>query len=116
MNPWKGDIAYAYSKVTPKIQSIEIKEGSDRVHKLLGSKTSIDSLLFHASGYVSIRITSHQGWVNTPGVQNSLPDFHKFLGDKLRTQEQGIDTIIWSAVSTQVKSDAPNGSFIFGII
>merc|ERR1712232_1107877 len=35
----------------------------------------------------------------TPGVAKSLPTFNDKLGDKLRSSEQGADTILWLAVS-----------------
>ena len=37
----------------------------------------------------------HPGWVDTPGVQASLPTFHKVTGPCLRDAEQGADTIVW---------------------
>lgn len=37
----------------------------------------------------------HPGWVDTPGVQTSLPGFHRVTGKLLRTPEQGADTIVW---------------------
>jgi NAD(P)-dependent dehydrogenase (short-subunit alcohol dehydrogenase family) len=37
----------------------------------------------------------HPGWADTPGVESSLPRFHKVLGPILRSVEQGIDTLIW---------------------
>jgi NAD(P)-dependent dehydrogenase (short-subunit alcohol dehydrogenase family) len=37
----------------------------------------------------------HPGWVDTPGVQTSLPRFRRVLGPALRTPEQGADTIVW---------------------
>ncbi len=46
------------------------------------------------------RITAHAmhpGWVDTPGVETSLPSFHRLLGPALRTPEQGADTIVWLA-------------------
>jgi hypothetical protein len=30
--------------------------------------------------------------------------------------EQGADTILWAAIADQVKTTAPNGSFLFGIL
>ena len=39
----------------------------------------------------------HPGWADTPGVQNSLPGFHKVMRTLLRTPEQGADTITWLA-------------------
>ncbi len=39
--------------------------------------------------------TLHPGWVDTPGVQRSLPVFRKNLRRILRTPEQGADTALW---------------------
>lgn len=37
----------------------------------------------------------HPGWVDTPGVQASLPGFHRVTGPLLRTPDDGADTIVW---------------------
>ncbi|MGK2939471.1 MAG: SDR family NAD(P)-dependent oxidoreductase [Solirubrobacteraceae bacterium] len=37
----------------------------------------------------------HPGWVDTPGVQESLPTFNKVMGPLLRDAAQGADTIVW---------------------
>lgn len=37
----------------------------------------------------------HPGWVDTPGVQESLPTFNKVMGPLLRDAGQGADTIVW---------------------
>ncbi|XP_068605422.1 dehydrogenase/reductase SDR family member 12-like [Brachionichthys hirsutus] len=41
----------------------------------------------------------HPGWVDTPAVSTSMPRFHQMMGDRLRTAEQGADTVVWLAVS-----------------
>ena len=41
----------------------------------------------------------HPGWVDTPGLETSLPAFHRQLGRWLRTPEEGADTIVWLAAS-----------------
>lgn len=43
----------------------------------------------------------HPGWVKTQGVKNSLPSFYKWMKNRLRTPEQGADTIIYLALSTK---------------
>ncbi|KAK6940069.1 Short-chain dehydrogenase/reductase SDR [Dillenia turbinata] len=45
----------------------------------------------------------HPGWAETPGVAKSLPSFNEKLSEKLRTSEQGADTIIWLALQPQNK-------------
>ncbi len=47
-----------------------------------------DGVLVHAM---------HPGWADTPGVEASLPTFHRVVGPLLRTPEQGADTIVWLA-------------------
>ncbi len=42
---------------------------------------------------------THPGWVNTPGVKESLPGFYKVMGPLLRSTEQGADTILWLAAN-----------------
>ena len=37
----------------------------------------------------------HPGWVDTPGLQSSLPSFHSATKRLLRTPRQGADTILW---------------------
>ena len=39
----------------------------------------------------------HPGWADTPGVETSLPRFHRLLGPLLRTPDEGADTIAWLA-------------------
>jgi dehydrogenase/reductase SDR family protein 12 len=41
----------------------------------------------------------HPGWVDTPGLEKSLPGFHRQLSPWLRTPEQGADTIVWLAAA-----------------
>ncbi|MGY6555712.1 MAG: SDR family NAD(P)-dependent oxidoreductase [Wenzhouxiangella sp.] len=39
----------------------------------------------------------HPGWVDTEGVQSSLPGFRRTLKAVLRDAEQGADTVLWLA-------------------
>jgi NAD(P)-dependent dehydrogenase (short-subunit alcohol dehydrogenase family) len=41
----------------------------------------------------------HPGWVDTPGLERSLPAFHRQLSPWLRSPEQGADTIVWLAAA-----------------
>ncbi len=41
----------------------------------------------------------HPGWVETPGVQTSLPRFWEFTKERLRTPEEGADTVVWLAAA-----------------
>nr|GMD56044.1 dehydrogenase/reductase SDR family member 12 [Ipomoea batatas] len=53
----------------------------------------------------------HPGWAETPGVTQSLPSFSKALEGKLRTSEEGADTVIWLAL--QPKEKLVSGAFYF---
>lgn len=37
----------------------------------------------------------HPGWVDTPGLETSLPRFHRLLRPMLRDAAQGADTAVW---------------------
>ncbi len=41
----------------------------------------------------------HPGWVDTPGVETSLPRFGKIMGPILRDAEQGADTMVYLAAT-----------------
>ncbi|KAJ0795887.1 putative NADP-retinol dehydrogenase [Helianthus annuus] len=53
----------------------------------------------------------HPGWAATPGVATSLPSFSKSFEGKLRTSEEGADTVIWLAL--QPKEKLVSGGFYF---
>ena len=43
----------------------------------------------------------HPGWADTPGVESALPGFYRVTKRFLRTPEEGADTIVWLAASTE---------------
>jgi NAD(P)-dependent dehydrogenase (short-subunit alcohol dehydrogenase family) len=43
----------------------------------------------------------HPGWADTPGVETALPGFYRATRRLLRTPEEGADTIVWLAASTE---------------
>jgi NAD(P)-dependent dehydrogenase (short-subunit alcohol dehydrogenase family) len=49
---------------------------------------------------------THPGWVDTPGVKDSLPGFHRVMSPLLRSPEQGADTIMWLATSSAVATES----------
>ena len=44
---------------------------------------------------------AHPGWVDTPGIADSLPPFKKLTRPILRTPEQGADTFVWLAAARE---------------
>ncbi|XP_044475695.1 dehydrogenase/reductase SDR family member 12 isoform X2 [Mangifera indica] len=53
----------------------------------------------------------HPGWAETPGVAKSLPSFSERFAGKLRTSEEGADTVVWLAL--QPKEKLASGAFYF---
>lgn len=52
----------------------------------------------------------HPGWVDTPGVESSIPKFYKFTKCRLREPWQGADTIVWLLLSEGIST---SGDFYF---
>ena len=51
----------------------------------------------------------HPGWADTPSVRSSIPRFWRVMRQRLRTPEEGADTIVWLAVAPAL----PSGRFWF---
>ncbi len=43
----------------------------------------------------------HPGWADTPGVETALPAFYRATRPLLRSPQEGADTIVWLAASTE---------------
>ena len=58
----------------------------------------------------------HPGWSDTPAVQTSMPSFRERMLSKLRTPEEGADTLVWACCYKDLESDPsyPNGCFLQG--
>jgi dehydrogenase/reductase SDR family member 12 len=50
--------------------------------------------------------SAHPGWVATEGVKEAMPGFYNSLQDKLRTLEQGADTVVWLCLEDSEKIEA----------
>lgn len=48
-----------------------------------------------------------------PAVSKSMPQFHQMMGERLRTAEQGADTVVWLAVS-RAAARTRSGQFFQG--
>ena len=87
--PFDGTVAYAQAKRA----QVELNTEWARRHPDGG-------IGFHAM---------HPGWVDTPGLRESLPAFARRLDRVLRTPEEGADTACWLAWSPSVAP--PGGRF-----
>lgn len=76
--PYDGTRAYAFDKRRQVAQSEELARRWGPQGVLVASM--------------------HPGWADTEGVRTSLPGFSKSMASKLRTAEQGADTIVWLAL------------------
>lgn len=79
MQPFDGTMAYAQNK---------------RQQVVMTERLSLSCPGVHYS-------VMHPGWADTPAVRNSMPDFHAKMKDRLRSVEQGADTILWLAVAKE---------------
>jgi len=61
-------------------------------------------------GYVGF-YSMHPGWVETSGVQNALPKFYQSMKNKLRSVEQGADTVLFLLLEDA--SQLKPGAFYF---
>ncbi len=52
----------------------------------------------------------HPGWVDTDAVKEALPDFYRRTRERLRSPDEGADTIVWLASVQRILS---NGKFWF---
>lgn len=46
-------------------------------------------------------VSMHPGWVATDGLENALPKFYNYVKKRLRTTNQGADTISWLISSNE---------------
>lgn len=99
-------------KLNPKISTIWISSGgaygaSLNVQRLFNPPKLAGNKIDGTTAYASCKRAQiimarklgdqvmHPGWVDTPGVQTSLPRFAYWTKNILRTPAQGIDTIVW---------------------
>ena len=77
--PYRGSVAYARAK---RAQIALTQEWARR----LASRR----IVAHAM---------HPGWADTPGIAATMPRFYRIIGPRLRTSEEGADTIVWLAAA-----------------
>ncbi|WP_426572125.1 SDR family NAD(P)-dependent oxidoreductase [Aquihabitans sp. McL0605] len=64
------------------------KRAQVTLSELWAQRVAAGSVVFHAL---------HPGWADTPGVESSLPTFHRIVGPLLRDVDAGADTMVWLA-------------------
>ncbi len=72
---FNGPVAYARTK---RIEVI--------LTELWAERTAHTGVVVHSM---------HPGWVDTPGLADSMPGFHRLTRPALRKPSQGADTIVW---------------------
>jgi NAD(P)-dependent dehydrogenase (short-subunit alcohol dehydrogenase family) len=77
--PYRGSLAYARAK------RALVTLTREWARRLRDRRISVNAM--------------HPGWADTPGVVASLPTFHRLVGPRLRTPDEGADTIVWLAAS-----------------
>jgi NAD(P)-dependent dehydrogenase (short-subunit alcohol dehydrogenase family) len=77
--PWNGALLYAHHK------RAQVALNAHLASTLQAAGSSVHAYVMHP------------GWVDTPGVEDSMPAFHALLKPLLRTPAQGADTALWLA-------------------
>ena len=92
MQPFDGTMAYAQNKRQQVIMTEQyaIKYGQG------------DKGIYFAS--------MHPGWADTPAVRSAMPEFHAKMKNRLRSIDEGADTIVWLAISPKAL-EQENGLF-----
>ena len=54
----------------------------------------------------------HPGWADSPGFQSSMPEFYDENKKTVRSSEEGADTMVWLAISTEVGMDQSGKFFL----
>ena len=67
-------------------QYARAKRAQVTLNEMWADRLAGQGVVFHAV---------HPGWADTPGVEASLPTFHRIVGPLLRTAAQGADTLTW---------------------
>jgi NAD(P)-dependent dehydrogenase (short-subunit alcohol dehydrogenase family) len=86
---YDGPRVYAHSKRAQVV-----------LNRLWAKQFPAERIAFHAM---------HPGWVDTPGLRDSLPRFHRLMRPLLRDTRQGADTIVW--LGTQPELEPATGGF-----
>ncbi len=73
-------------------QYARAKRAQVTLNEMWAERVDPNEVVFHAL---------HPGWADTPGVESSLPRFHKVLGPVLRSLDEGIDTLVWLAAAPE---------------
>jgi dehydrogenase/reductase SDR family protein 12 len=89
------------------VASLHHDQGSfDGVTAYADTKRAMVELAEHYAEVLPANVTvssMHPGWAETPGVERSLPLFHKLTRLILRSAEEGADTVVWLAASPRAK-------------
>lgn len=88
LKPFEGTMAYAQNKRQQVVMTEHLARQNPNIHFSV----------------------MHPGWSDTPAVRNSMPDFYAKMKDRLRSVEQGADTIVWLAVAKEALTQ-PSGLF-----
>ncbi|CAF2315504.1 unnamed protein product [Rotaria sp. Silwood2] len=89
MRTFNGDLVYAQNKRQQVVMAERLAER-------------------HPSIYFA---TWHPGWVDTPAVRSAMPSFYAKMQSRLRTPEQGADTLIWLCCQKDIDKKYKSGDF-----
>lgn len=101
---------YSQALTALNIESIENYSPTAAYSRTKRGQVTLASKLADTTGGDEIFTSMHPGWVDTGGVQSSLPTFRKLTSPILRDADQGADTMVW-LVGSMHAGDL-NGEFV----
>ncbi len=84
------DPAYLRGEYSPTTAYARSKRAQVELLPVLAQRWAGDGVVVAAT---------HPGWADTPGIETSLPTFHRLIGPLLRDAEGGVDTTVWLAAT-----------------
>lgn len=87
-----GDLQSKYGKYSGSVAYARAKRGLMILTEVWAARWRAEGITVNAM---------HPGWADTPGVEQSLPTFYKITQPLLRSPQEGADTIVWLAASTE---------------
>ena len=107
MRSFSGDMVYAQNKRQQVVMAERMAERNPSIYFGTWHPGNGHSMTYECDRLFSPPI----GWVDTPAVRTSMPSFYSKMQNKLRTPEQGADTLVWLCCLKDISKRFPNGEF-----
>jgi NAD(P)-dependent dehydrogenase (short-subunit alcohol dehydrogenase family) len=105
-------VRLSFEELDDALGSARAFDGVDAYARTKRAQVILAELLAAHFGGTGPRVYAmHPGWADTAAVRTSLPRFYKATRKRLRSPEQGADSIVW--LSAKAEAPEPAGGFFF---